>query len=164
MKCAGSDALLYVLCEHKSEVDRWTLLQLLRYMVRVWEQVIAQKPAPASLPPIIPVIVHHSETGWTAPMAFQGLFDEETMGDKELRRVTPEFAVLIDDISHRSDEDLRTRALGAGAVLGLLFLRDGMREGRYLISVAPNLSLPQLERRVQQMIPETEELVMTLAE
>jgi len=97
-------------------------------------------------------------------MAFQGLFDEETMGDKELRRVTPEFAVLIDDISHRSDEDLRTRALGAGAVLGLLFLRDGMREGRYLISVAPNLSLPQLERRVQQMIPETEELVMTLAE
>jgi hypothetical protein len=190
----AQEALLYVLCEHKSEVDKWTVLQLLRYMVRIWEQVLAQKPAPTKLPPIIPVIVHHSETGWTAPTTFQGLFDAQTLGDAELKRLTPEFAVLIDDISYRSDEELRLRALGAGALLGLLFLRDGRREGQvlaeledwadlfrallgtpngrrailqlfsYLISVAPNLSLPQLEQRVQQAIPETEELVMTLAE
>lgn len=164
------EALLYVLCEHKCEVDKWTLLQLLRYMVRVWEQCLAQKPTPSTLPPIIPVIVHHSETGWTAPTTFQGLFDARMLGDDELRRLTPEFSVLIDDISFLSDEELRTRALGAGALLALLFLRDGRREGRvlaeledwtdlfqallgtqngrrailqlfsYLISVAPNLS------------------------
>src|SRR5512145_1306682 len=50
------EALVYVLWEHKSEVDKWTLLQLLRYMVRIWEQRLAQKPPPATLPPIIPVI------------------------------------------------------------------------------------------------------------
>jgi predicted transposase YdaD len=78
---ANEELLLYVLMEHKSEVDRWTLLQLLRYMLRIWEQCLAQKTPPSTLPPIIPVIVHHSETGWTAPTHFQGLFDEATMAD-----------------------------------------------------------------------------------
>lgn len=188
------DALLYVLWEHKSEVDKWTLLQLLRYMVRIWEHCLAQKPPRSTLPPIIPVIIHHSETGWTAARTFQGLFDPALLADEVLRRLTPDFEVVVDDISYRSDVDLRGRSLGPGALLGLLFLRDGRREGRilaeledwadlsrallatpngqraivqlfgYLTMVAPNLDRSDLEERVRQVIPETEELVMTLAE
>src|SRR5512145_1152396 len=132
VRCADQQALLYVLLEHKSEVDRWTLLQLLRYMLRIWEQCLAQKPPPCTLPPIIPVIVHHSETGWTAPAKFQGLFDASLMGDAEFRRLTPEFEVLLDDISGQSDEALRARAMSPAATLSFLFLRDGREEGRVL--------------------------------
>ncbi|MGE5787122.1 MAG: Rpn family recombination-promoting nuclease/putative transposase [Myxococcales bacterium] len=188
------DALLYVLWEHKSEVDKWTLLQLLRYMVRIWEKCLAQKPAPSKLPPIIPVIIHHSETGWTATTSFQGLFDEALMADAVLRRMTPQFEAAIDDISHARDAELRSRGLSPKALLGIVFLRDGRSEGRileelecwaeefkellaspdgvraicqlfsYLMRVAQNLERSTLERRVRQVIPETEELVMTLAE
>jgi predicted transposase YdaD len=45
---ANDELLLYVLMEHKSEVDRWTLLQLLRYMVRIWEQYVAQTSSPSA--------------------------------------------------------------------------------------------------------------------
>jgi hypothetical protein len=72
VKCTARPTLLYVLMEHKSEVDKYTLLQLLRYMVRIWDRCLAQKDPPRTLPPIIPVIVHHSEAGWTAPTHFHG--------------------------------------------------------------------------------------------
>jgi hypothetical protein len=129
---ANAEVLLYVLMEHKSEADRWTLLQMLRYMIRIWEQHLTHEKLPLALPPVIPVIVHHSETGWTAPTHFLGLFDEATMADPELRRLTPEFEVHLDDISHSTDEELRARAMGPAATLDFLFLRDGRREGRIL--------------------------------
>src|SRR5512145_518170 len=194
VNCAGKETLLYVLMEHKSNVDRWTLLQLLRYMVRIWEQCLAQEHPPSTLPPIIPVIVHHSETGWTAPTHFQGLFDATTMVDEDLRQLTPEFEVRLDDISHRSDQELRARAMGPAATLAFLFLRDSRQEGRilaeliawadllrdldatpdgrrammqlfsYLLRVAPNLGLKDLAEQVQRAIPERNDVVSTLAE
>jgi predicted transposase YdaD len=45
VRYAEQEALLYVLLEHKSEVDRWTLLQLLCYMLRIWERYLAVRPA-----------------------------------------------------------------------------------------------------------------------
>lgn len=193
--CFGdTDALVYVLWEHKSEVDKWTLLQLLRYMVRIWEQRLAQKPPPATLPPIIPVIIHHSETGWTATTTFQGLFDPALMADEGLHRLTPTFEVVVDDISHLGDDVLRARGMSPRAALGLLFLRDGRREGKvlmalalwqdllwelwnspngrraleqlfgYTLQVTPNLDRSELQEQVRRVIPEAEELVMTAAE
>jgi hypothetical protein len=194
VNCAGKETLLYVLMKHKSNVDRWTLLQLLRYMVRIWEQCLAQEHPPSTLPPIIPVIVHHSETGWTAPTHFQGLFDATIMADPDLRQLTPEFEVRLDDISHRSDEELRARAMGPAATLAFLFLRDSRQEGlilaeliawadlfrdldatpdgrrammqlfSYLLRVAPNLGLKDLAEQVQRAIPERNDVVSTLAE
>jgi predicted transposase YdaD len=194
VRCGGSDALVYVLREHKSEVDKWTLLQLLRYMVRIWEQRLAQKPPPAALPPIIPVIVHHSETGWTATTIFQGLFDPELMANEALRRLTPGFEAVVDDVSHLSDSELRARGMSARATLGVLFLRDGRREGGivlalplwrdllrelwnspngrraleqlfgYTLQVTPNLDRSEPQEQVRKVIPEAEELVMTAAE
>ena len=35
----GEDALVYVLVEHQSTVDRWMMLRLLSYVVRIWDQL-----------------------------------------------------------------------------------------------------------------------------
>jgi hypothetical protein len=194
VRCAAKPTLLYVLMEHKSESDPWTLLQLLRYMVRIWEHCLTQKPPPSVLPPIIPVIVHHSESGWAAPTRFQGLFDPAAMLDADLQRLTPEFEVQLDDISHLSDEEIRSRAMGPSATLGFVFLRDGrrgrrlitelpawadllqllaatpsgrralLRLFRYLSMVAPNISRNEFIEQVQRTIPERNDIVSTLAE
>jgi hypothetical protein len=70
VKWLNEDAFAHVLVEHKSTVDKWTLLQRLRYMMRIWERNLASQDPPDALSPIIPIIVHHSETGWTAPTHF----------------------------------------------------------------------------------------------
>jgi hypothetical protein len=186
--------MLYVLFEHKSHGSRFALVQLLRYMLRIWEKCMAEKPRPSSLPPIIPVIVHHSDKGRSPPTQFHALFDPELMSDPLVRRLTPDFEVCLDDLGRLGDATLRSRSMGPTATLGFVFLRDGRRRGRilkeiarwadqfralmaspegqraivqlfsYLLVVAPELDLEDLKERIHQAIPETEELVMTLAE
>ena len=40
----GRRVLVYLLLEHKSADDRWTALQLLRYVVRIWERCRREVP------------------------------------------------------------------------------------------------------------------------
>ena len=162
--------------------------------MRIWEHWLAKDPPPSTLPAIIPVIIHHSETGWTATTKFHELFGPTVAVDNVLARLTPGFEVVVDDVSFASDQEIRHRGLSPRAMLGLVFLRDGRREGRildeledwvveirallatpdgqrairqlfsYLFRVTPNLDRSDLEEKVRRIIPETEELVMTLAE
>jgi len=55
-----------VLFEHKSGPEGLTAFQLLRYMVRIWEDFVKGHPGAKLLPAIVPVVVHHGEGGWTA--------------------------------------------------------------------------------------------------
>ncbi|MGC4070870.1 MAG: Rpn family recombination-promoting nuclease/putative transposase [Polyangiaceae bacterium] len=190
----GREALLYVLFEHKSRPHRFTVLQLLRYMLNIWEKCLTQKPPPTHLPVIIPVIVYHCDRGRSPPTSFHALFDPTLIADPALSRFTPNFEARLDDIGHLSDAELRARGLGPVATLGFVFLRDARRRGRildvllhwadyfralrgisegpratnqlfsYLFTVAPKLDIDDLRKRVHQAIPESEELVMTLAQ
>ena len=73
---AGSDrhdeALVYFLFEHKSQSDPLTVLQLLSYIVRIWEQRIRD-----GLPvcAVIPLLVYHGESGWRAAKSLSELVD-----------------------------------------------------------------------------------------
>lgn len=40
----NTEAFIYLLFEHKSNPDRFTALQMLRYMVEIWEQHRDQHP------------------------------------------------------------------------------------------------------------------------
>ncbi len=126
-KLRGRPAYVYLLVEHKSEPERFTLFQLLRYMVRIWEQELARPEAPRCLPPVIPLILHHGEQGWTAPKAFHGLFDAELMKITEVAGLTPSFEVVLDDLREQTDEQIQARSMRAFAQMGLLLLRDARR-------------------------------------
>jgi predicted transposase YdaD len=70
-RIAGREGLLYLLWEHKSEPDHLTPLQVLRYMVRIWDHHLAvlaeeQKERPRKVPVIVVVVLHHGPGGWTA--------------------------------------------------------------------------------------------------
>lgn len=74
-------ALVYFLFEHKSKNDRLTAFQLLTYIVRVWEKRLRDGQ---TLCPIVPLVVYHGQTGWTAARSLaklipypQGLADDQ---------------------------------------------------------------------------------------
>ena len=55
---------LLVLIEHKSNSDKNAVIQMLGYIVRIWEHSIENDSPPL---PIIPWVLYNGETSWTAP-------------------------------------------------------------------------------------------------
>jgi hypothetical protein len=120
-------ALLYVLFEHQSTVDPWMPLRILEYMLRIWRAHLAEQPKARSLPPIIPIVLHHSEHGWTAGTSFEALFDVDEAVAADLSPFLPRFRFLLDDVSRATDDELRARAVTALAKLVLGCLRHARR-------------------------------------
>jgi hypothetical protein len=118
--------LLYVLCEHQSKVDPWMAFRLLSYLVAIWKRYRAAYPRARKLPAIIPIVVHHSPTGWTAPVAFEDLLNVDPALLDVLGPYLPRFRFLLDDISKQSDAVLRERRkMTPGGRVVILSLKHG---------------------------------------
>jgi hypothetical protein len=118
----GEPLLVYVLFEHQSTVDPWMPLRLLGYMVAIWNRHLKEHGDSKRLPPIVPLVLHHSEGGWTGPVRLAQLLG----GDEELLELVsdhvPDFGFVLDDISRAPDEELGRRQLTALARLALVCL------------------------------------------
>ncbi|RYZ67342.1 MAG: Rpn family recombination-promoting nuclease/putative transposase, partial [Proteobacteria bacterium] len=71
----AQEALVYILFEHQSSFDARMPLRLLRYMVRVWERWLRDHPLAATLPIVLPVVLHHGQGRWQAAPEFASMFD-----------------------------------------------------------------------------------------
>ena len=120
----GVPIKLYLLLEHQSTADPWMPLRLLTYVVRIWEDVRRQNPKPPRLPLVLPVVVHHSETGWTGDTRFESLFDLPREAEALLAYV-PRFRFLLDDLGSAGAAALHRRAMMAYTRLVLLALLAG---------------------------------------
>lgn len=126
-------AYFYVLFEHQSRAERWMILRLLRYMVRVWEEHLAREPKATSLPVIVPVVLHHSETGWSSPTELEELFDLGEALRSEVLPFVPRFRFVLDDVSRATDDELRARSVTALVKLVLACFRHA-RDMRTLLA------------------------------
>ncbi|MFS8069349.1 MAG: Rpn family recombination-promoting nuclease/putative transposase, partial [Byssovorax sp.] len=118
--------LLYVLAEHQSKVDPWMIFRLLCYLVAIWKGFRAQHPQARKLPAILPVVVHHSPTGWTANVAFEDLLDADAALLDAIGPYVPRFRFLLDDLSVQSDAALRARSkMTPGGRVAILALKHG---------------------------------------
>jgi hypothetical protein len=118
--------LLYVVLEHKSGADRWTALQLLRYVVRVFDRFLADNPEATSLPPVLPIVVHHGPRAWTAPrtvLDLVGLGSLPPSIRKVLSPLQPNLHFLLDDLAAQPESKLKRRRTTKPARLTLLFLQ-----------------------------------------
>ncbi len=135
VRLAGREALVYVLCEHKSTSDRFTPFQLLVYVVHVWQRWREHHPKAAKLPPIIPVVLHHSEPGWESATCLHDLVDLVDL-DPALRDVlvpfVPQFRFLLDDLARASAEELQSRAMSALGRLALFCLQRARHSGDFI--------------------------------
>lgn len=123
---AGSKIRIYVLFEHQSSVDPWLPLRLLGYMLRIWEKLREAEPDARALPAIVPVVLHHSDTGWRAATTFEGLIALPQGAPAALLAHVPKFCFALDDLSH--DEAIAARKLSAYTRLVLSALRDTRRK------------------------------------
>jgi predicted transposase/invertase (TIGR01784 family) len=121
-RIAGRDACIYLLFEHQSTVDHLMPLRLLRYMTRIWDR-FSKNNHGAPLPVIVPVVLHHSSTGWTGATHFSELLD--LGGDLRIhaRPYVPDFGFVLDDLSKVNDQALRARAVTEFVQLTQLMLQ-----------------------------------------
>ncbi len=69
----GGEALIYCLIEHKSAPDGRVALQLLRYLVRIWERLDRDTEGKELLPAIFPLVVYHGKSKWKTPLNFSAI-------------------------------------------------------------------------------------------
>lgn len=139
----GAAALVYVLLEHKSTPWPWTPLQLLRYVVAIWEQ--ARREGHTSLPVIIPVVFYHGQTRWNVATDVAGLVAHHD--EPALRAWTPSFRYWLCDLSRFSPEVIKGGAL----------LRAGLSVLRYVFTD----ELPERLREIFQLIALLEQQSVT---
>lgn len=108
--------LIYVLVEHKSYVDRWVTLQMLRYVLVIAQRERNKAGRDALLPQVLPVIVYHGTRRWSDP-EFADLIDGARPGDRHVPHFRPFFVNLADLSRQQFHGGIRT-------LTGLLVLKQ----------------------------------------
>ncbi len=103
---------VYLLLEHKSQSDPMTCFQLLRYIVRIWEQRLRNGQ---SLCPIFPLVIYHGQEAWTAPVRLEELIG----GPRRFFEYGVRMAYPVLDIGRIPDDSLASEPF-LQSVLGLL--------------------------------------------
>ncbi|NLH37826.1 MAG: Rpn family recombination-promoting nuclease/putative transposase [Thermotogaceae bacterium] len=96
-KINGEDGYIYFLFEHKSYQDPLVILQLLRYIVRIWEEKydrIAKK-----LPVIIPMVIYHGESKWNVQTKLINLIKGIDRLPEETKKYIPVYEYELYDLS-----------------------------------------------------------------
>jgi predicted transposase/invertase (TIGR01784 family) len=122
VQLGGREAFVYVLLEHQSGSDPLMAFRLLRYVVRVTETWLRDHPDAQKLPPVVPLVIHHSASGWTAARQFMQLLDLDSESLAVLGPHLPQLQFLLDDLSAADDAQLRARSHEAFALLTLRLL------------------------------------------
>ena len=111
----------YLLLEHKSSPERWTVYQLNKYVFRIWDSRRDADRSRRALPPIVPVVLYHGTRRWTAPTELSLLVDIPPELEF-LRDTTPRFKLFLVDLAALDDEALRTHGASPAVRLTLLAL------------------------------------------
>ena len=101
----GTQALAYILVEHKSAQDKAARLQLLRYVVRVLNNWYVQNGKKLPLPPVMPLLVHQGPKEWKFSREFTDLFG---VVPGPLAPYLPSFRHALVDFATTDDRDLST--------------------------------------------------------
>jgi predicted transposase YdaD len=128
---AGGSALLYFLLEHQSHGDPSMPLRTLAYQNRIWDRFRREQPG-APLPPVIAVVVCHVRGGWTHARAIEELFDRDVLAIPGVAPLVPRCEMIVEDLAHRSNDELKARALAAVPKVALWLLRDARDPVRLL--------------------------------
>ncbi|NJK31434.1 MAG: Rpn family recombination-promoting nuclease/putative transposase [Deltaproteobacteria bacterium] len=126
IQIAGKPVLVYVLVEHQSRNERRMPLRFHKYMGRIWTQL--DDESYTVLPPILCIVLSHARPQWTGMLTFGALFDPEVISNPAISQFVPDFTIVVEDLEHRSDEDLAALRLATLPTLTLWMLRDGHAE------------------------------------
>jgi predicted transposase/invertase (TIGR01784 family) len=103
------DGYVYFLFEHKSYPDRLVALQLLTYMVRIWNQKVNRENN-THIPVIIPMLIYHGKSKWNIGTLKDLILDYDLL-PIEVRKIIPDFHYQVHDLSQFSDEEIKGDAI-----------------------------------------------------
>ena len=178
----SDEALVYLLFEHKSQADRYTVLQLLSYLVRIWEKRLR---AGMELCPIIPLVVYHGDSVWSAARSLRELLRVP----EALSEFQVDFCYPLLDLSRIADKEIPGNPILRNTLKLLKYsrsrqlahkLRDILMEfvlalprnlwpdwiqaiRVYVISVNKNMDTEQYKQTLQSILP-TKYVVGSLAD
>ncbi len=103
----GSMAI-YLLFEHKSCPEHWTLLQILRYIAAEGNSFRKQHPDADHVPPVYPMVIYHGRRAWRVPRNFHQLVKPLPAA---LAAFVPQLSYGLVDLSERTDAEIRGQSL-----------------------------------------------------
>lgn len=139
VRLGGRQALLYVLLEHQSRPDPLMPYRLLRYMVRIWDRWLRDHAKAKRLPAVIPLVVYQGASSWRAPKQFADLIELPPVALSAVGKHLPRFELLLDDLSQRSESELRARQASPLGVIALLLLKAA-RERADMIALLDSMA------------------------
>ncbi len=187
----GKETYLYFLFEHKSSFLKTTALQLLKYMVNIWEQKV-DKEKFLTLPIIIPLVIYHGKEKWSVKQTLSGIIDMENLPDS-IKRYIPDFNYILYDFSPLSDKEIKGNvklkiflemlkaifkketAEFMDAVKMLFMAMEELNKRtrgidyletliRYIMSTRKDIEFEDIYNAVKEISLEGSEIIMTIAE
>ena len=107
-----------LLFEHKSTVPRFLFIQLLRYMLQIWEYQIEQNQ-PLQL--VIPIVIYHGQQRWNA-RSFESYFSKNGLPEP-LKAFVPRFDYWLEDLQKESPKSIKDRFAQAMLRMTLLLFK-----------------------------------------
>jgi predicted transposase/invertase (TIGR01784 family) len=114
------EGFIYILFEHKSHPDRYTALQLLKYMVSIWELFLKQNKI-TKLPFILPLVIYHGMTKWKFGESLSAIID---LPETDWLEYLPDFKFLIYDLTRYSDEEIKGAVISRAALMLLKSVKN----------------------------------------
>ncbi len=111
---------VYFLFEHKSYPDAGIHFQLLQYIVEIWRQHKKENRS-GKLPPIIPLVLYHSEKKWEVDTRFSSAV---MLPNGSFLEFVPDFRFILYDLSRYSDEEIKGEILLKVALLIMKHIFD----------------------------------------
>ena len=102
------EGYVYFLFEHKSYPDRLVALQLLTYMVQIWNQKVNRENA-THIPMIIPMVIYHGKSKWNIGTLEDLILDFDLLPE-EAKQMIPDYHYQVYDLSRYSDEEIKGHA------------------------------------------------------
>jgi predicted transposase/invertase (TIGR01784 family) len=97
------EGYLYLLFEHKSYLDKNVGLQLLTYLVNIWNQKVKNEKA-NHIPVIIPMVIYHGKRNWELGNALDTMIlDYDGLSD-DIKKGIPNFSYHVYDLNRFPDE------------------------------------------------------------
>ena len=188
----NEEGYIYFLFEHKSYTSKNISLQLLKYMIEIWESKITTD----ELPVIIPLVIYHGKDNWNISATLGEMIKGYTSLPKDVQKYIPDYEYLLYDISRYRDEQIKgeIKLRIMLTVFRDIFTKDdiGLQETvlrateylaeledkqtgieyfetmmRYIFSARSNLNkdiADEMMSKIETTYPEGSEVVMTLAE
>ncbi len=130
-------ALLYLLFEHQSAGHPLMPYRLLVYMMRIWERWFREHKDARRLPAILPVVMYHGRSEWSAPTRFHQILEIPDPARPLIEPHTPGFEMVLHDLPRMDDA-----TLAQGGIEGLArLLLARARERALLKRLGPWLGL-----------------------